>query len=113
MSELTVTLSTNMINKLTPNDDVIFDLNNATFEMHSNSSFIGVKETDEYNWGVLFLVPIIVFGITGNVLVCMAVSMEKRLQTVTNYFLFSLAVTDLHVCIIVMPVSILNDFFGT
>ncbi|WAR28928.1 DRD2A-like protein [Mya arenaria] len=65
-----------------------------------------------YNWGVLFLGFVVVFGITGNVLVCLAISLEKRLQTVTNYFLLSLAVTDLLVCILVMPMSILNEFFG-
>ena len=66
----------------------------------------------QYNWGVLFLSPIVLFGITGNILVCMAVSMEKRLQSVTNYFLLSLAITDLLVCIIVMPFSLINDFIG-
>lgn len=85
---------------------------NYSTKMPSNSSYLGSAIPDTYNWGVLFLVPIVLFGITGNVLVCMAVSMEKRLQTVTNYFLFSLAVTDLHVCIIVMPMSIMHDFFG-
>ncbi|XP_045200212.1 5-hydroxytryptamine receptor 2C-like [Mercenaria mercenaria] len=85
---------------------------NYSTKMPLNSSYMGNNLPDTYNWGVLFLVPIVLFGITGNILVCMAVSMEKRLQTVTNYFLFSLAVTDLHVCIIVMPMSIMNDFFG-
>ena len=66
----------------------------------------------KYNWAVLLLTPIVVFGMTGNILVCMAVSMEKRLQTVTNYFLLSLAITDLLVCFIVMPLSIVSDFFG-
>ncbi|KAL4220611.1 hypothetical protein ACF0H5_021008 [Mactra antiquata] len=102
-----------MLLKLVSNSDVISVTNTSTmYNMVANSSFLENNQNEEYNWGVLFLLPIIVFGITGNVLVCMAVSMEKRLQTVTNYFLFSLAVTDLHVCIIVMPVSILNDFFG-
>jgi len=67
---------------------------------------------EEYNWAVLFLAPLIVFGIAGNILVCMAISMEKRLQSVTNYFLLSLAVTDLLVCVIVMPFSIINEFTG-
>ncbi|KAK3095462.1 hypothetical protein FSP39_014976, partial [Pinctada imbricata] len=46
------------------------------------------------------------------VLVCMAISLEKRLQSVTNYFLLSLAVTDLLVSVIVMPFSIINEFTG-
>lgn len=66
----------------------------------------------EYNWVILLMSPLIVFGIAGNILVCMAISMEKRLQTVTNYFLLSLAVTDLLVSVIVMPLSIINEFTG-
>ncbi|XP_052260815.1 5-hydroxytryptamine receptor 2C-like [Dreissena polymorpha] len=45
-------------------------------------------------------------------MVCMAISLEKRLQTVTNYFLLSLAVTDLLVCLLVMPLSIIDELFG-
>lgn len=44
----------------------------------------------------------------GNILVCLAIAWEKRLQNVTNYFLMSLAVTDLMVAILVMPFSILT-----
>lgn len=79
-----------------------------------NTSVINdvITYPEVYNWGVLFLLPVILFGLTGNVFVCMAITLEKRLQTVTNYFLFSLAITDLFVCIIVMPLSVVNDFFG-
>lgn len=69
-------------------------------------------DISEYHWEVLVLLPIMLFGITGNILVCMAVSMEKRLQSVTNYFLLSLAITDLLVSVIVMPFSIVHQFFG-
>ena len=46
------------------------------------------------------LIFVIVFG---NVLVCMAVSKEKALQTTTNYLIVSLAVADLLVATLVMP----------
>ncbi|XP_037089605.1 D(2) dopamine receptor-like [Pollicipes pollicipes] len=45
----------------------------------------------------------IVAGVVGNVLVCLAICLEKSLQGVTNYFLLSLAVADLIVSCIVMP----------
>ncbi|KAL1449953.1 hypothetical protein WDU94_002420 [Cyamophila willieti] len=45
---------------------------------------------------------------TWNILVCLAISWEKRLQNVTNYFLMSLAMTDLMVAILVMPLGILT-----
>ncbi|EZA54814.1 5-hydroxytryptamine receptor 2A [Ooceraea biroi] len=44
----------------------------------------------------------------GNILVCLAIVWERRLQNVTNYFLMSLAITDLMVAILVMPLGILT-----
>ena len=85
-------------------------LNETNLQQNLTNSSTAMEP--EYNWAILFLSPLIVFGIAGNILVCMAISMEKRLQTVTNYFLLSLAVTDLLVCVIVMPFSIINEFTG-
>ena len=64
------------------------------------------------NWQVLPLFLIVIAGIMGNVLVCMAVATEKSLQNVTNCFLTSLAVADLFVCCVVMPLSIMTEFMG-
>lgn len=51
---------------------------------------------------------VLVFGTAaGNVLVCLAIYWERRLQNVTNYFLMSLAITDLMVAVLVMPMGIL------
>ncbi|XP_076453478.1 5-hydroxytryptamine receptor 2A-like [Babylonia areolata] len=72
---------------------------------------VGVEE-ETFNWAILVLAPLVVFGIGGNALVILAVSLERRLQNVTNYFLLSLAVTDLLVSLIVMPFSIINEFTG-
>ena len=66
----------------------------------------------ENNWQVLPLILIVIAGITGNVLVCMAVAMQRSLQNVTNYFLTSLAIADLFVCCVVMPLSIMTEFMG-
>ena len=65
-----------------------------------------------YNWAVLALWIFVIAGITGNVLVCLAVMTVKKLQNVTNYFLTSLAVADLLVCCVVMPLSIVSEFMG-
>ncbi|XP_046365272.1 5-hydroxytryptamine receptor 2C-like [Haliotis rufescens] len=77
----------------------------------NNTTWVGVEER-EHNWNVLLLAPVVVFGVAGNTLVIMAISLEKRLQNVTNYFLMSLAVTDLLVSLIVMPLSIINEITG-
>lgn len=42
----------------------------------------------------------------GNVLVIMAVARERTLQTVTNYFIVSLALADLLVAVVVMPFAV-------
>lgn len=70
------------------------------------------SESNDYSWFILLLVPLVIFGAAGNLLVCLAISMEKRLQNITNYFLLSLAVTDLLVSVIVMPLSIIHEFMG-
>ncbi len=42
----------------------------------------------------------------GNLMVCLAVMFDKRLQNITNFFLVSLAITDMGVAILVMPFAI-------
>uniref|UniRef100_UPI00355C9F25 5-hydroxytryptamine receptor 2C,Soluble cytochrome b562 n=1 Tax=Homo sapiens TaxID=9606 RepID=UPI00355C9F25 len=59
------------------------------------------------NWPALSIVIIIIMTIGGNILVIMAVSMEKKLHNATNYFLMSLAIADMLVGLLVMPLSLL------
>ncbi|XP_035796693.1 adenosine receptor A1-like [Amphiprion ocellaris] len=49
------------------------------------------------------------FSITGNLLVCAAVGLNRKLRSVTNYFLVSLAVADICVGVIAIPCAILTD----
>ncbi|XP_006024495.1 5-hydroxytryptamine receptor 2C [Alligator sinensis] len=65
----------------------------------------------EKNWPALLILVIIVLTIGGNILVIMAVSLEKKLQNATNYFLMSLAVADMLVGILVMPVSLITVLY--
>lgn len=71
------------------------------------------SELDDYegvfnNWWALFALVLVVGTAAGNILVCLAITWERRLQNVTNYFLMSLAITDLMVAVLVMPLGILT-----
>ncbi|CAH3979715.1 unnamed protein product [Pieris brassicae] len=65
-----------------------------------------------YEWTFLFVILFIVAGGLGNILVCLAVCLDKRLQNVTNYFLLSLAIADLLVSLFVMPMGAIPGFLG-
>ncbi|KAG8445012.1 hypothetical protein GDO86_009960 [Hymenochirus boettgeri] len=62
-------------------------------------------------WLALLTLMVIVPTIGGNILVILAISLEKKLQNATNYFLLSLAVADLLVGIFVMPIALLTILF--
>ncbi|XP_049578434.1 D(4) dopamine receptor-like [Syngnathus scovelli] len=56
--------------------------------------------------GVLLIVVIV----GGNALVCVSVLTEKALKTTTNYFIFSLAVADLLLAVLVLPLFVYSEF---
>lgn len=73
----------------------------------------GVAENvPHYDWTFLFVVVFILAGGLGNILVCLAVLLDRRLQNVTNYFLLSLAIADLLVSLFVMPLGAIPGFLG-
>lgn len=63
-------------------------------------------------WGLLALIVVILCTAVGNLLVCLAVCWERRLQNMTNYFLMSLAIADFLVSIIVMPFGMVVEIYG-
>lgn len=65
-----------------------------------------------FEWTFLFVIFFIIAGGVGNILVCLAVCLDKRLQNVTNYFLLSLAIADLLVSLFVMPMGAIPGFLG-
>jgi hypothetical protein len=74
-----------------------------------NVSDVSVEDvTNINNWWALLALALVVGTAAGNILVCLAITWERRLQNVTNYFLMSLAITDLMVAVLVMPLGILT-----
>ncbi|CAG9576158.1 unnamed protein product [Danaus chrysippus] len=86
---------------------------NETYNVTDLVEIVNITDVDENvrevnNWWGLVALVLVVCTAAGNVLVCLAIYLERRLQNVTNYFLMSLAITDLLVAILVMPLGILT-----
>uniref|UniRef100_A0A8C2A033 Dopamine receptor D2b n=1 Tax=Cyprinus carpio TaxID=7962 RepID=A0A8C2A033_CYPCA len=89
-----------------PYNDTYYD--NGTGVLNSTSC----EAKHQYNYYAMLLTLLIFVIVFGNVLVCMAVSREKALQTTTNYLIVSLAVADLLVATLVMPWVVYLEVVG-
>ncbi|KAG8241674.1 hypothetical protein J6590_081991 [Homalodisca vitripennis] len=89
------------------------DLGNTTEYLCYWDDGFGPHPRPHYEWSFLFVLVFIVAGGVGNILVCLAVCLDRRLQNVTNYFLLSLAIADLLVSLFVMPLGAIPGFLGT
>uniref|UniRef100_A0A8B9R2I8 5-hydroxytryptamine receptor 2A n=1 Tax=Anas platyrhynchos TaxID=8839 RepID=A0A8B9R2I8_ANAPL len=89
------------------------NLTNLSCESNmSPPCYPSLLQLSQKNWPALLTVIVIVLTIAGNILVIMAVSLEKKLQNATNYFLMSLAIADMLLGFLVMPVSMLTILYG-
>lgn len=86
---------------------------NLSFPMEWNQSESRPETPDkEKNWPALLILLVIFFTVAGNILLILAVSLERKLQNATSFFLRSLAVADMLVGFLVMPVSLINILYG-
>ncbi|MEQ2176650.1 D(4) dopamine receptor, partial [Goodea atripinnis] len=64
----------------------------------------------DYNYLALVLgIVLILVIILGNILVCLSVLTERSLKTATNYFIISLAVADLLLAVLVLPLYVYSE----
>ncbi|XP_043532498.1 dopamine receptor D2a isoform X2 [Chiloscyllium plagiosum] len=87
---------------------------NETYEGNWTGSIndTEAEQKYQYNYYAMLLTLLIFVIVFGNVLVCIAVSREKALQTTTNYLIVSLAVADLLVATLVMPWVVYVEVVG-
>ncbi|XP_016373423.1 D(4) dopamine receptor-like [Sinocyclocheilus rhinocerous] len=79
------------------------------------SSLNSTLQPDLFTYNVpalIFGVLLIIVIICGNALVCLSVYKEKALKTTTNYFIVSLAVADLLLAVLVLPLFVYAEFQG-
>ncbi|XP_017269016.1 5-hydroxytryptamine receptor 2B [Kryptolebias marmoratus] len=79
----------------------------------NNSSHSSEAPEIQLKWAALLIVMVIIPTIGGNILVILAVSLERKLQNATNYFLMSLAVADLLVGLLVMPIALITVLYNS
>lgn len=98
----------NHLNYSNYTDDHLQLFNCNTTENGTNSSCADqqIEEATFHNYWALVLVLFPIFTLFGNVLVILSVYRERTLQTVTNYFIVSLALADLLVAVVVMPFAV-------
>ncbi|KAM6973320.1 D(4) dopamine receptor-like [Aplochiton taeniatus] len=78
----------------------------------ASNNTVQLVDTD-YNFpALIFGILLIVVIICGNLLVCLSVYTEKALKTTTNYFIVSLAVADLMLAVLVLPLFVYAEFQG-
>lgn len=101
---------TSTYNAIKSNDTVMMSTNNnisTITEIDVESTPSPMIDSQDNYWALSALI-LVVGTAAGNILVCLAIAWERRLQNVTNYFLMSLAITDLMVAVLVMPLGILS-----
>ena len=93
----------------------ISTFNDSSLMLNMSNTNSSINEVDgelSFKWPILFLFLFPLFGTIGNYFVCYAIIRDHSLQTRTNYYLFSLAISDLAVSLVVAPLAIINDFIG-
>lgn len=106
----TTTAATTIV--VIPDSEGLFG-NDSIMDYSLNGPHIAGQPQLTYHWNFLFFVIIfIIAGGLGNILVCLAIGLDRKLQNVTNYFLLSLAIADLLVSLFVMPLGAIPTFLG-
>ena len=85
-----------------------FSVNNNYSMSYPSTSTNIIIYSQSYAWSFLFLFVFTIIGFIGNTLVCLAIKIDPTLQNTANHYLFSLALADLLVSVMVIPFAILK-----
>ena len=96
----------NIINKT---NEINQDFENFSYEKLVPDSFQLLVQNRLWYLSFSIVIGLTIFG---NLMVVLAVLKNKKLQNTTNYFLTSLALADMLVAILVMPLSLWIEYSG-
>lgn len=92
------------------------DSNDLLYSCHGDANITHMVIHEEMSLVAVYAagyVTVIVVGLLGNALVIHIVWRNASMHTVTNYFIVNLAVADVLVCLLVLPITLLTTvFFG-
>jgi hypothetical protein len=95
-------------------DENYIRLIQSNFTIHDAPFKISTSLGSSYieGWPVLLLSLFVLIGAVGNLMVCIAIRVDPKLQNATNFYLLSLAATDLLICVFVIPLAIVKLFYS-
>ncbi|GAB0098112.1 neuropeptide F receptor [Sergentomyia squamirostris] len=94
---------------LSPTSGFIADNTTEPFLVNATQTDIINNELVQATFCLLYTI-IFILGVVGNLLVCYVVFMNKAMQTVTNFFITNLALSDILLCILAVPFTPLYTF---
>ena len=93
------------------------DYPHASYEDYLEYAFSQMNEEDflheplplAWRYALVFIyITVMLLAATGNMIVILVIAKNPQIQTVTNRFLLSLAVSDFGIAVINMPISLLS-----
>lgn len=92
----------------TPVDSASFNFSETEWPMDNSSFFYGPKRDPLYVVIPMTIIYVLIFitGVIGNISTCIVISKNKSMHTATNYYLFSLAISDFLLLISGVPQEI-------
>ncbi|XP_057328359.1 prolactin-releasing peptide receptor-like [Microplitis mediator] len=105
---MNITLASLIYNLTRNNSKINFTFDNSTAQFGDDfTTNLYIKFIFYFLYSLIFIL-----GVFGNILVCYVVARNNEMQTVTNLFITNLAVSDILLCMLAVPLTPLYTFLG-